>query len=143
MEYRYPEPVSQGVGTKRPSNTALVLVAHGSRNAEANAAHQRLTANISAQLGRSVHPGFLELASPTVSEALDLAAAKLDLSAPLPTLRVLPFFLYPGRHVREHLPELMQAARARHPKVSIELLDPLGEDPALVALAAARLTRDP
>lgn len=113
----------------------VVLVAHGSRLDAANDAHLALTTTVAAQLDRPVLAAFLEFASPTLPEVLDAAAASSD------DVVVLPYFVHPGRHVREHLPELLAAARDRHPDVAFDLLAPFGDDPELAGIVAGRLRR--
>ena len=111
---------------------ALLLVAHGSRRAEANREIAELAARLRAAGGahwaRVAH-AFLELARPGVEDALAECAA-----AGAGEIVVVPYFLAAGRHVREDLPRLVARARARHPGVRIEARAHTGACDALVEL---------
>ena len=110
-----------------------MVVAHGSRAQQANDAHRAVTAEIDAQMDADVRPGFLELAEPSIGGAIDAAVA-----AGATAVAVLPHLLYPGRHVNEDIPAIVDAAAARHLGVAISLLPAFGTDPQVVALLAAQ-----
>jgi sirohydrochlorin cobaltochelatase len=115
----------------RTVRTAMVLVAHGSRAAAANAAHQAVAERLASELDASVRAAYLELAEPSIGDAIDAAAAD-----GATRIIVLPHFLYPGRHVAEDIPAIVTEAAARHPAVEVELTAPSGDDPAMVRLLA-------
>ncbi|MCB1031375.1 MAG: hypothetical protein KDA95_08540, partial [Acidimicrobiales bacterium] len=48
----------------------------------------------------------------------------------------VPHFLYPGRHVSEHIPEMVAECSQRHSDVVIQLAPSTGESPAMVELVA-------
>lgn len=118
-----------------PAPSTVVLVAHGSRAEAANAAHRALAGELAARTGRRVIPAFLELAEPSIGEAVDAAVAGGG-----PVL-VLPHFLHAGAHVREDVPALVATAAARHPGCDVRVLAPFGDDPAVLDLLAAQLDR--
>jgi sirohydrochlorin ferrochelatase len=120
-----------------PTDRAVVvLVAHGSRAEAANEAHRMVAAELARRTGRTVVPAFLELAEPSIPDAI-VAAVGSGAGEVL----VLPHFLYPGRHLAEDVPALVaEAARAR-PGASIVLLPPSGADPAMVDLLADQVDR--
>ena len=117
-----------------------LLVAHGSRNPAAAAAHEQLCEAVAvaacevAERGVEVRPAYLELTPPSIPDAIDRAVAD-----GATTVRVLPHFLGPGNHVSVDIPAIVVDARARHAGVTIELVEHLGADPALVGLLAARV----
>jgi sirohydrochlorin ferrochelatase len=117
-----------------PASVAIAFIAHGSRAAAANEAHIVAAAALADRLGAAVVAGFLELAEPSIPEAIAAAAA-----SGADRVLVLPLFLYPGRHVAEDIPALVDAGRARVPGVSVEVLDPFGADPAIIDLLATQV----
>jgi sirohydrochlorin ferrochelatase len=117
-----------------PDATATVLIAHGSRNPAAAADHAELTDRIARAAGTLVLPAYLELSEPSVSQAVDRA---VDDGAT--TVRLVPLFLHVGNHVLRDLPALAEAARRRHPGVTVVLDEHIGADPALVELVAGRI----
>ena len=115
------------------AGTAVVLVAHGSRVAAANEAHQRLAALLADRPGIQVVAAFLELATPAIPEALDVAASAGE------AVLVLPYFLLPGAHTTRDIPELVESARDRWPAVRFDLLPHVGADDALIGLLAGQV----
>ncbi|MCU1453812.1 MAG: cobalamin [Acidimicrobiales bacterium] len=111
--------------------TIVVLAAHGSRLAEANDAHRALAQRVAARLGADVRPAFLELSEPSIATAIDEAVA-----AGAARVLVLPYFLHPGNHTARDIPEIVAAARPRHPGAAIELLALFGADGAVDAVVA-------
>ena len=120
-----------------PSTTVVLLVAHGSRNPRAAEEHERLCAEVSAATAPvPVRPAYLEIAAPSIPDAIAAAVA-----GGATRVRLLPHFLNSGNHVLVDLPAAAEAGRAQHPGVHIELVEHLGADPALVELLAGRAMR--
>lgn len=119
-----------------PPATAVVVIAHGSRNTEANDAHRTVCLDLAERLGGAVAAAFLELAEPDLATAVDTA---VDNGAE--RVLVVPLFLYPGRHSRTDIPALVAASRERHPTVDIMTGDLFGADPTVVDLLAEQVDR--
>jgi sirohydrochlorin ferrochelatase len=112
------------------TRTALLLIGHGSKMAEANqelldlAKKIPLTKNLS-----MVQTAYLEIAQPDIpagiAQCVKNGATRIV---------ALPYFLSPGTHVRKHIPELIEAARKQHPQVSFAHTPPLGSSPRMVDL---------
>ncbi len=106
----------------------LILLAHGSRTEAAFAEMQDLAGRMAALRERSpagnawkIRGAFLSLTPP------DLARAVADAIADgAREVRILPLFLFSGKHVLTDIPDQVEALRARHPGISIALLDPIG-----------------
>lgn len=113
---------------------AVILIAHGSRNPAAQADHQLLCDRVAARAGTTVSPAYLELAEPSIPDAIDGAVG-----AGATRVRLVPLFLHTGNHVARDIPEIVTAARRRHPDVDIELETHVGADPRLVDLVADRI----
>ena len=116
----------------------LLLLAHGSRREASNDEVRALAATVAGAVAERydrVGCAFLELAAPGIGEAIDAEAA-----AGADEVVLLPYFLSAGRHVAEHIPAIVDAARERHPALRLRLLPYLGasvEMPALIARVAA------
>lgn len=118
------------------ARVALVLVDHGSRNADANAVVELAARDVA---GRdpdrfvAVLAAHMELASPSLREAFAAAAAK-----GAEVLVVVVFFLGPGRHSQRDIPALVASAAAEHPGLRVVICEPLGPDTSLADLALMR-----
>jgi sirohydrochlorin ferrochelatase len=116
---------------------ALLIIAHGSRNPEANEEVQRLALRVgrhSAGTFDRVSYAFLELADPKVESAVDGLA-----KAGATRIRVFPYFLAAGSHVARDIPRAVSEAQAAHPGITFEILPYLGALDGLTALIAGRL----
>jgi sirohydrochlorin cobaltochelatase len=119
--------------TLRPvPDTVWILIAHGSRRAESSVDHAALCAAVAEAAGTPVEPAYLEIAGPSIPEAV---ASAVDGGAT--TVVLLPYFLHPGNHVREDLPRIAQECRDAHPGTAVELRTHVGADPRLVGLLAS------
>jgi sirohydrochlorin ferrochelatase len=111
---------------------ALVLVAHGSRRKQSNeeviALAKKLKQHCTEQY-TIVYPGFLELASPSIPEGIQLC---IDEGASQVT--VLPYFLNSGRHVVEDIPALVEQARQSNPESDIRISQHLGASELMLDL---------
>jgi sirohydrochlorin ferrochelatase len=124
----------QSLGPAKPRR-GLLVVDHGTRSAEANARLARF-----AQILRKARPDWLvghahmELAEPDIDSGIDSLVA-----AGATEVLIHLHFLVAGFHVRESIPQAIDAARKRHSEIPINTTDPLGEDPRLVEIVVERM----
>jgi sirohydrochlorin ferrochelatase len=113
---------------------ALLLIAHGSREAEANADLHLLAEEIRNQHRYGVvQAGFLELAHPSIEEAAHQCVA-----AGANEVILLPYFLSSGVHVRRDLTNMREFLTGRFPPVQFLLAEPLARHPLLQTIVAER-----
>ncbi len=115
--------------------TAVLLIAHGSRHAPANDDLHRMVATIAEQGEyRIVEPAFLELAEPNIAVSGDRCVSR-------GATRVLmvPYFLSSGVHLLRDLTAARDELKQRHQAVEFRLGPPLGPDPLLEKLVADRV----
>jgi sirohydrochlorin ferrochelatase len=110
----------------------LLVVAHGSRRSEANAEVERFAADLrrrAADRFDRIAVGYLELAAPPFTEALDdlLAAGASEIV-------VYPHLLAAGAHVTRDVPEIVASRRGAHPAVTIRIAPHLGRSTGLATL---------
>jgi len=58
-------------------------------------------------------------------------------------IRVVPVFLGQGGHVKEDLPQLLDAARRRHPATQFSLEPPIGEQASVIEAIATAIAARP
>lgn len=118
-----------------PTRRAIVLVDHGSRAPAANALLDRVAAALRERApDRIVHAAHMELAEPTVAQAVARCVAD-----GADQIVVHPYFLAPGRHSTEDIPRLAREAAAAHPHVRVTVSEPLGLHPGLIEAVLARV----
>jgi sirohydrochlorin ferrochelatase len=114
--------------------TALLVIAHGSRQPEANADLHYVVEELRQRgIYALVEASFLELAEPTADHA---CARCVDQGAERVVL--LPYFLSAGVHVQRDLTALRRRLAAVHPQVEMLLARPLGRHPLLLEAVADR-----
>jgi sirohydrochlorin cobaltochelatase len=114
---------------------AMLVVGHGSRDADGVDEFWALAAAIRATAGDlPTGFGFIELASPTVDEAID------DLVARGTTEIVsVPLVLLAAGHLKNDGPAALARARARHPGVHFCLARDLGIEPLVLEVTTDRI----
>jgi len=111
-----------------PGDEGVLLVGHGSRRERSNEQVRELAAALEGRLGLPVDVAFLELAAPSIPEAID------GLAATVSRLSVVPLSLFAASHVKDDLPLAVQRARAEHEELTLHSGAHLGVHPALVDL---------
>lgn len=114
----------------------IVVAAHGSRADAANVAHREVVAALDGAVGAVARPAFLELADPSIPDAIDRSVAD-----GADEVLVLPYFLHPGRHTGADIPAIVADAAGRHPNVPVRMLELFGSDPALVEALVTQVKR--
>lgn len=118
-----------------PPTAAALLIAHGSRRAEANADLSRLAERIAAtgEYG-IVEVGYLELTEPSI-----LAGGRACVARGAQSVRLLPYFLSAGVHVTDDLTAARDALAVEFPAVEFTLCPPLGLHPLMTQIVLERL----
>jgi len=86
-----------------------------------------------AKVAPLVSAGFLNYSRPTFDETLAHCVA-----SSASEIIIQPYFLVPGKFVREDLARLAEAGRLAHPGLSIRVAAPFGDHPALARLLFKR-----
>lgn len=106
---------------------ALIVIAHGSRETASNDSLFEFLKRFREQYtDRLVQPAFLELASPSIPEAIDLCAEQR-----INDIVILPLMFFPGRHVKKDIPEMIEKAKMKHPEVDFHYASPLADHPGM------------
>ena len=133
------EVTAGGQRVRHDPSEAIVLLGHGSRDAEGVAEFATFARRVGARLGRAVRWGFLELADPPIAVAIDAAVAE-----GARTIIAVPWLLLGAGHVKNDLAVAVQMARRRHPTVTVRYGAPIGVQPELLSTLGDRFaTVDP
>ncbi|HJV64543.1 MAG TPA: CbiX/SirB N-terminal domain-containing protein [Geomonas sp.] len=116
-------------------NTAILLMAHGSRVSEANDAAREIAARVKKMTGFDiVEVAFREQHLPNIQQGVDSCVAQ-----GATRILLVPYFLYMGAHVLEDLPEELAEAKKRHPGVEMVLGKHLGVHNKLAEIVVERI----
>ncbi|MBC9785782.1 sirohydrochlorin cobaltochelatase [Heliobacillus mobilis] len=115
--------------------TGVLLVAHGSRLAEANS-HAVNIGNMVRKF-HQIDPlvvCFMENAKPNLAEGIEeLVALGVD------EVKVIPLFLYNGVHIQKDIPEELEEIGKAHPQLRFTMGRPLGADERIAQLIFERI----
>lgn len=119
---------------------ALIIVDHGSVVDDAN----DMLAQVIQMLREDDECNFeivrfshMELAEPTISQAFDACVAD-----GAEEIIVHPYFLFPGKHSTQDIPNMVKEAAKKHPEVSYRVTDPLGLHNKIVEVVLERANGD-
>lgn len=120
--------------------TGVIILAHGSRGergiVEVNATLRRVTAGVTPLLPRGVKVigAALQFNHPNLEEAVETLALQ-----GINRVVIMPYFLFSGRHITEHIPQLIEGLKSRYPGVQFTLANTMGNDELFIGLVARRL----
>ena len=116
-------------------NTAILMMAHGSRIAEANDAAREVAAMVKVMTGfEIVEISFRELHEPNIQQGIDTCVTR-----GAKRILLMPYFLFMGAHVLHDLPEEIEVAQKRHPGLIMEMGGHLGAHRKLAEIETERI----
>jgi len=119
---------------------ALIIVDHGSVVDEANdmlvqiIQMLREDGECNFEIVRYSH---MELAEPTISQTFDACVAD-----GADEIIVHPYFLFPGKHSTQDIPNMVKEAAKKHPQVSYRVTAPLGLHNKILKVVLERANGD-
>lgn len=114
---------------------AILLMAHGSRIAEANDAAREVAKMVQELTGEEiVEVSFRELHEPDIQQGIDNCVAK-----GATRILLIPYFLFMGAHVQHDLPEEIETAKKRHPGLEMVMGSHLGAHRKLAEIVTERV----
>lgn len=103
---------------------ALLITAHGSRKQTSNAEVLELADS----LGKMPDSGFDAVMGAFIQYASPLFSAQVDALAAKSATRIIvfPYFIAAGSHVLTDIPNLIDQARAKYPRIDFKLIPHIG-----------------
>jgi sirohydrochlorin ferrochelatase len=121
----------------RRMRNGIIIVDHGSRRSESNQMLEevaRLFASRFSEVYDIVEPAHMELADPSIAQAYARCVAR-----GATRVVVCPFFLGPGKHWTQDIPQLTSSAATKHPGTTYHVTQPLGIDDLILDLMRKRI----
>ena len=115
----------------------IIIVDHGSRRAESNQMLEEVAVLFAARFAEQfdiVEPAHMELAEPSIGTAYDRCVHR-----GATRIVVCPFFLGPGKHWTQDIPQITANAAKVHPQTSYHVTQPLGIDDLILELINKRI----
>ena len=118
-------------------SVGVIIVDHGSRRDESNQMFELFVHTFKEHSQYSiVQPAHMELSEPTIETAFD-ACVKQGATS----IIVCPYFLLPGKHWDEDIPNLSREAAKKHPDVKFLVSAPIGLHPMMQDVVSSRIDR--
>jgi len=120
--------------------TGVIILCHGSRGEqgalEVAETLRRLTEGVKPLLspGVEIMGAAFQFNHPTLEEAVE----SLTLNG-VQRIVIMPYFLFSGRHITEHIPRLIERLESRYPERQFIMANPLGLEEPFIARVAKRL----
>jgi sirohydrochlorin ferrochelatase len=103
-----------------------LLIDHGSRNINAHEQLKSLSERLSKDNSIQMSFAHLEISQPYFKDVLFSLCKNQHLE-----IRILPLFIFKGKHLSKDIPEIVEEARQAFPEVKITLESSLGESSVL------------
>lgn len=117
------------------TDSAILLIAHGSRRDTANDDLRQLAAMLSQRCpGEIIECAYLELAEPTIPQGMQ---ACIERGAK--RVRMLPYFLSAGTHVSNDLTRFGREFAQACPGVDVQICPPIGLHDKMLDILVERL----
>jgi len=113
----------------------ILLISHGSSRPDASKALMHVRDDIAKRFaGIDVQLGFMEFESPSIPEAIaDMVKNGVK------SIRIIPYFLQEGKHLRKDIPALIDSSQKKYSDVDIKMADYIGYDPIMTEILISRL----
>lgn len=118
-----------------PATTGVIIVDHGSRRAESNAMLEAFVARFAGTTHYAiVEPAHMELAEPSIATAFARCVQR-----GARRVIVCPYFLLPGKHWNQDIPNLTRDAARSFPNVPFMITAPVGLHPMMHEVIQSRI----
>ena len=113
----------------------VLIVAHGSRAKETEAALDTVLSMVKAKLpDLAIESAFMEFSDRTLEKGISALAA-----GGVTEIKIVPYFLFSGIHIKEDIPEMAAECAANHPGIKLTMGEPLGVDERLADILVDRI----
>lgn len=114
--------------------TGVIIIGHGSRAKEAKEAFYQIVEELKQSMNGEVEGCFMEISEPHIPETIEKMYNK-----GIREITALPYFLFNGIHIKEDIPEILQAAKEKHQDLVINMAQPIGYHNAIAQILKERL----
>lgn len=117
------------------SKTAYIVIAHGSKEKEANDAFEGFIHTFKKTFPKKeVLGAFLGFSKPSIPEALEKSVQR-----GAGNIVILPLMFFPGRHIKEDIPKYIADAKMKYPAVDFHYAGPVASNPMMAKLLKANV----
>ncbi len=113
----------------------IIVVGHGSRSEEAKELFLKIVDSLRVKLEDSNVEGcFMEISKPYIPAKIDEMYKN-----GVRDFIILPYFLVPGIHIKEDIPEILEEAKDKYGDITVKVAEPIGYHDKLIEILKERL----
>lgn len=114
--------------------TGVVVLGHGSRAEDARSVFNKIVEMIEDKVDYEIVKGAsMELAEPSLEQVIDQIANEVN------KISIIPLFLFPGVHIQEDIPELIEELEEEYPEVEFKFGKNIGADEKIADIMVERI----
>lgn len=113
----------------------IIVVGHGSRSEEAKELFLKIVNSLKEKLdNQNVDGCFMEISKPYIP-------AKIEemYKSGVREFIILPYFLIPGIHIKEDIPEILAEVKAKYGNITVGMAEPIGYHDKLIEILKERV----
>lgn len=113
----------------------ILLLAHGSRESDTEKTMSQITEYVQAEMKEVlIEEAYMQFRNVNIEKGLEnLIALGAD------DIKVIPYFLFEGVHIKEDIPAELKEFSAKHPNIKVSLGKSLGADKRLADIVVDRV----
>ncbi|MBM7557128.1 sirohydrochlorin chelatase [Halanaerobacter jeridensis] len=117
--------------------TGVIILGHGSRAKEAAEVFDQIVEMVKEKVDYELVKGAaMELAEPTLEQSVtELVEQGVE------QINIVPLFLFPGIHIQEDIPELIEELEAEYPEVQFNFGQNIGADEKIAEIVVDRIQK--
>lgn len=106
--------------------SGVLIVGHGSRSKEAQEGFEKIVQMVKELSGNDQIVGaHMELCTPDMEQGVKTL---LQGNPDIKVIKIIPYFLYTGIHIKEDIPEIIEELEKKYPNIEFKFGKPLGAE---------------
>ncbi|MBF4693259.1 sirohydrochlorin chelatase [Fusibacter ferrireducens] len=115
---------------------AVLIIAHGSKVKETDDIMKKYQQELVLKMPETqIEYCYLQLMEPSIESIV-----KSLYESGVRNIKAFPFFIFNGNHIKEDIPEVLDAIRAEYPELNITFLENIGYDEKVLDLIIERVS---
>jgi len=117
-------------------SVGIIILAHGSREPETEKTMEEIVNKVRDKTSNgSIRMAYFQFVKPSLEDSV-----REFIEEGVKEINIIPYFLFPGVHIREDVPLALGEIKREYPGVTINVADTLGADDRLAEIVADRIT---
>lgn len=117
---------------------AIMIIGHGSRSSQARDDFERVIHMVKERLqGFTVMGAHMENAHPNIPDTVEKMVSQIP---NLRYIKVIPYFLYSGIHIKEDIPEILETLEEKYSEIQFKMGNAIGAEEVMADILLKRIS---